>query len=69
VSYDLYDLESANLVAHAATREELLAYVRRVIEADGEQCAVTLALGRADHTGGSISGEDLIRLALSGAHA
>ena len=69
MGYDLYDLESANLVAHAATREELVAYIRRVIEEDGEECALSLALGRSDHTGGSVSGPELVRLARALARA
>ena len=69
MGYDLYDLETANLVAHAATEDELLAYVRRVIVEDGEECAASLALGRADHIGLAISGPALIARARAIAHA
>ena len=66
--YELWDLESGNLVAYAQDREELLAYVRRVIEEDGEECALRLGLSATGQADGAVHGEALVALALQPAH-
>ena len=47
ISYELWDIESANLLAAYPTEEAALAFVRQVIAADGPAMVVTWELARA----------------------
>lgn len=62
-SYDIYDWETGNLVASLPNEAAALAMVRRAIAEDGPESVACWALGRSDHTDGSIAGEDLIAYA------
>jgi len=62
-SYDIYDLETGNLVASLPNEALALAMVRRAITEDGPESVECWALGRSDHTAGSIAGEALIAYA------
>lgn len=67
VIYDLWDLETANLIAEFATEDEALAAVRELIELNGSSYADALSLGYANETGegGNVASDRaLVTLAL-----
>lgn len=60
MDYELYDLESTNLVAGPLTEERALALVRQALEEDGREVVEMWALGRIDHSGTPLVGQELI---------
>ena len=62
-SYDIYDLETGNLVASLPNEALALAMVRRAIAEDGPESVECWAPGRSDHKAGSSAGEALIACA------
>ncbi len=69
MDYELYDLESANLVAGPLTEERALELVRQALEEDGREAVEMWALGRTDHSGTPLVGQDLIERARKAAAA
>jgi hypothetical protein len=51
VFYELWDLETRNLVGNFDTQEEALLFVREVLDTYGLEAAKTFALGTEDENG------------------
>jgi hypothetical protein len=65
MSYDLYDMETANLVRSFPTEEAALAMIRQVVERSGPQAVETWVMSRTDLTGEVLEGQALVKRALS----
>lgn len=69
IDYELYDLESANLVAGPLSEARALELVREALVEDGPEVVEHWALGCVDHTGTPIIGSALIERALKASAA
>lgn len=64
MTYEVYDISTANLVRSFPTQEAALAMVRRLVERSGPEAVETWAMSGSDLTGEMLAGKDLIRRAL-----
>ena len=65
--YELWDVETRNLVGEYDTEVEALAFVREVVSVVGEEAASRFALGGQDREGGGAAiadGAELVQRAL-----
>ena len=69
MSYDIYDLETANMVESFSTEEEALAMVRDAIDEYGPQIAELWGIARSDHTTKALYGQALLERALGSSTA
>lgn len=65
MTYDIYDIDSANLVRSFSSEEEALAMVRSAVKRTGPESVETWALSRTDLTGEVISGKSLAEMAVN----
>ncbi|MGI8554159.1 MAG: hypothetical protein ACR2PL_25735 [Dehalococcoidia bacterium] len=64
MTYDIYDIETANLVRSFPTEEAALAMVRRAVERSGAEAVEAWALSRTDLAGEVSIGKDLVKRVL-----
>ncbi len=60
MGYDIYDIETGNLIDSFPTEEAAFAEVRRAIEEDGPDAIRHWSVGRSDHVGEALTGQRLI---------
>lgn len=64
MGFDIYDIESANLIGSFETEAQALRLVQDAIARHGREYVYTWAMGRVDHTGTPVVGAGLADLAL-----
>jgi len=62
VAYDIYDVETANLVRSFPTEAAALTMVRRIVKRDGPESVEAWAMGRTDLTGDVIAVPGLVHV-------